>query len=63
VADVSYGRAKAKAIHLTLPKDGRTVKGRASQCESAVEHALKTVELDTDHGHSRYKIQITATYP
>jgi hypothetical protein len=63
VADVSYGRPKNRSIILTLPKDGRTVKGRASQCESAVEHTLKTVELDAEHAHSRYKIQITATYP
>ncbi len=63
VADVSYGRAKTRSILLSLPKDGRTVKGRAAQCESAVEHGLKAVELDTEHGHSRYKIQITATYP
>ncbi len=63
VADVSYGRAKSRSILLTLPKDGRTVKGRAAQCESAVEHALKVLELDTDHAHQRYKIQITATYP
>jgi hypothetical protein len=60
---LSSRRAKSRAILLTLPKEGRTVKGRAAQCESAVEHALKAVELDTDHGHSRYKIQITATYP
>lgn len=63
LADVSYGRPKNRSIMLTLPKDGRTVKGRAGQCESAVEHGLKSVVLDTDHGHSRYKIQITATYP
>lgn len=63
VADVSYGRAKNRSILLTLPKDGRTVKGRAAQCESAVEHGLKAIELDTDHDHSRYKFQITATYP
>jgi hypothetical protein len=63
LADVSYGRSKSRSILLTLPKDGRTVKGRAGACESAIEHALKSVELDTEHQHSRYKIQITATYP
>lgn len=63
VADVSYGRAKNRSVILTLPKEGRTVKGRAAQCESAVEHIVKGLELDADHAHSRYKIQITATYP
>lgn len=63
VADVSYGRPKARAVRLTLPKEGRTFKGGVSACESAVERALKAAPLDADHGHSRYKLEVTATYP
>jgi hypothetical protein len=65
VADVSYARQKPRAIQLSLPKDGRTVKPAkiATACETSVEHALKAVDLDADHSHQRYKIQITATYP
>jgi hypothetical protein len=64
VADVSYARQKTRNVQLTLPKDGRSVKPRvAAACESSVEHALKGVDLDAEHSHQRYKIQITANYP
>lgn len=64
LADVSYAR-KTHPIQLTLPKEGRAIKNAkvASACESSVENALKSAGLDAEHGHQRYKIQITATYP
>jgi hypothetical protein len=65
VADVSYARQKSRAIQIYLPKDGRSVKPPkiATSCETSVESGMKSVELDGEHGHQRYKIQITASYP
>ncbi len=64
VADVSYAR-KRRPIFLTLPHEGRTLRGSraVSACATAVKHNLSGAVLDTTHGHARYKLEITATYP
>jgi len=65
VADVSFGR-KRKPIDLTLGKENRTLKsGRAgTACAAAVKRALPDTAIDgLAHAHSRYKIEIVATYP
>jgi hypothetical protein len=63
VADVSW---KRKAINVATPKDTRSMKNAkaVSACQSAVKGKLQSLALDTiAHGHARYKIAITATYP
>jgi hypothetical protein len=66
VADVSFAR-KRQPIHLTVGKEGRTLKGArtVAACTAAVRKNLASVTLDqgSKHEHSRYKIQIVATYP
>lgn len=63
VADVSF---KRKALNVSTPKDGRTLKSAkvVSACQSAVKSRLQAVSLDAvQHAHARYKIAITASYP
>lgn len=63
VADVSF---KRKALNVSTPKDGRTMKNGkvVSACQSAVKSRLQAVSLDAvQHAHARYKIAITASYP
>ncbi len=63
-ADVSYQR-KRQPIMLSLPREGRTLKGArtAAACAAAVRKTLATVALeDATHAHSRYRVEILATY-
>jgi hypothetical protein len=63
VADVSFARKK-QPIHLTINKDGRTLKAKsAPNCTAAVKKNLANASLDgMKHEHARYKIEIVATY-
>jgi hypothetical protein len=64
VADVSF---KRRALSVSTPKDGRTMKSSkvVSACQSAVKSKLQAaISLDAvQHAHARYKIAITAGYP
>jgi hypothetical protein len=62
--DVSYQRKK-QPVMLTLPHEGRTLKSSKAinACAAGVKKSLANVTLsDTTHAHSRYKIEIVATY-
>lgn len=62
--DISYQRKK-QPVSVSLPRDGRTLKSAkaVAACASAVRKALASAPaLDTTHQHSRYKVQITATF-
>jgi hypothetical protein len=63
IADVSF---KRRAIGVSTPKDGRTMKNAkvVSACQSAVKGKLQALPLEPlTHAHARYKIAITASYP
>lgn len=63
VADVSF---KKKALNVSVPKEGRTLKNAkvVSACHAAVKSKLQSLSLDAiTHTHARYKISITASYP
>jgi hypothetical protein len=69
VLDASFGR-KHHPLELLIPRDGRSLKSShsaaaaVSACSAAVKKELDGVTLEgVPHGHSRYKIAITATYP
>jgi hypothetical protein len=65
VADVSFGRKK-NPIAIALGKEGRTIKSpkTGSACLTAVRKGIPESVLDSQtHAHSRYKIQLVATYP
>ncbi len=65
VVDVSFGRKK-QPVHLLAVKDGRTLKSAksAATCNAAVRKSLGSASLDgMKHEHSRYKIEVVATYP
>jgi hypothetical protein len=63
IADVGF---KKKAVAVTTPKEGRTLKSPkvAGACEKAVRGKLAGLSFDTiKHDHARYRVAITATYP
>jgi hypothetical protein len=66
VADVSFSRKKSP-INLTATKEGHTVrpgKGTYGQCVTQIKKKLEAVNLEgVKHEHSRYKVEIVATYP
>jgi hypothetical protein len=63
VADVSFARKK-QPIHLSIAKDGRTIKTKTAPCVAAIKKSLGAVPLDAmKHEHARYKISLVATYP
>jgi hypothetical protein len=65
VADVSFSKHHAP-VTVSLPKDGRSYKGMKliGGCAAAVKSAASGMSLEgMEHGHSRYKIAIVATYP
>jgi hypothetical protein len=65
VADISFARKK-NPIQLTISREGRSLKGAktAANCTTAVKHAIGDLSLEgIAHAHSRYKVQIVATYP
>jgi hypothetical protein len=69
VLDASFGR-KHRPLELMIPRDGRSLKSShgvtaaVSACSAAVKRELDGVTLEgVPHGHARYKIAITATYP
>lgn len=66
VADASYQR-KRSPIQLSVGREGRTIKNPkvVSMCLTAVRKSLMNVQpepLDATHAHTRYKLEITATY-
>jgi hypothetical protein len=68
VLDASFGR-KHHPLELMIPRDGRSLKNAhgtaaaVSSCSAAVKKGLEGLSLEgVPHGHSRYKIAITATY-
>jgi hypothetical protein len=61
VADVSF--ARRRAVTLSLPRDGRSVKSSkvVATCAASVRRGLGNVTLDgVGHAHTRYKIAISA---
>lgn len=63
-ADVSFARKK-QPVMLSLPHEGRTLKSSraVTACAAAVKKSLASVALtDASHQHSRYKLEIVATY-
>jgi hypothetical protein len=65
VLDVSFNRKK-NAVKLSLPKGSRSMKNAKAiaACKSAVTRGIHDVSVDgVTHGHARYEIGITATYP
>jgi hypothetical protein len=66
VADVSFARKK-NPITLSATKDGHTVrasKGTYGPCVAQIKKKLEAVNLEgVKHEHSRYKVEIVATYP
>lgn len=62
--DASYQRKK-QPVMLTLPHEGRTLKNAKAinACAAGVKKSLASVTpTDVAHAHSRYKIEIVATY-
>jgi len=65
MVDVSFNRKK-NAVKLALPKGKSSMKNAKAlaSCKSAVARGLSDVSVDgVTHGHQRYEIAITATYP
>ena len=63
VADVNF---KKKTVGVSTPKEGRTLKSSkiAGGCERAVKSKLSSLPFESiKHGHVRYRVSITATYP
>jgi hypothetical protein len=63
VAEVNFAKKK---ISLSTPKDGRTVRNvkLLKPCVLAIKRSLDGFPIDkTDHGHTRYKVSVVATYP
>ena len=63
-ADVSYQRKKQPVI-VSLPREGRTMKPAKTwaACAAAMRKSLSAVTLeDPSHQHSRYRIEVRATY-
>jgi hypothetical protein len=63
VAEVNFAKKK---IALSTPKDGRTVRNvkLLKPCVLAIKRTLDGFPIDkTDHGHTRYKVSVVATYP
>jgi hypothetical protein len=64
VADVSF---KKKSVVLVTPKESRTMKNDkvVAACRAAVRTKVEKISVDgiTKHEHSRYRVQIVATYP
>ncbi len=62
--DASFQRKK-QPVMLTLPHEGRTLKNQKAitACAAGVKKSLASVALaDATHTHSRYKLEIVATY-
>ena len=62
--DASFQRKK-QPVMLTLPHEGRTLKNQKaiSACAAGVKKSLASVVLsDATHAHSRYRLEIVATY-
>ncbi len=62
--DVSYQRKK-QPVMLSLPHEGRTLSSNKAinTCASGVKKSLSSLTpTDATHAHSRYKIEIVATY-
>src|SRR5262249_42723955 len=65
VADVSFGRKKNPVV-VNIGKEGRTIKSTrtGSACATAVRRGIPESLLESlPHAHTRYKIQVVATYP
>lgn len=57
---------KKKAIDLTTPKEGRTLKNAkvVAACTKAIKSRLGALPIESmKHDHARYRVSITATYP
>ena len=62
VVDASYSRHK-NPIHVKAGREGTTMHTKiASACIADVRKALAATALDQAHGHSRYDIEVDATY-
>jgi hypothetical protein len=62
VADASYSRHK-NPIHVKVGREGTTMHSKiAAACVADVRKALAATALDQAHGHSRYDVEIDATY-
>jgi hypothetical protein len=63
-ADLGFSRKK-NPIHVSAPKDGRSLKSGkiASACLHEIRKKLDGTALDMRHDHPRYRLEIVATYP
>lgn len=63
IVDVSSQRKKSPVL-LSITKDGHALKSGkvATDCTSAVKKDLQSVALDPTHAHTRYKLEVVATY-
>jgi len=62
VVDASYGRHKSP-VHVTSQRDGTTMPPKVvAACLAEVKKSLSAVTFDPTHAHTRYQIEVDATY-